>query len=450
MEERVESNEYCIVQDLDGTPAQLLSLMQGLEEALGDSVHNSNNIKRVILETVHWSDESWTYLQRILQAHSLECLEFRSTFDRIALENLGMTKRLELQYTPLEPFISTLVPSGSYLKELVLANSTLSLGTAASLADCLTQPTFCLTSLDLSGTRFLDDAAACLARGLRNHGGSLETICVSECNLMDEQIGALVGSLAECCAQDPPTFSLKELDISFNKSRHVSTAKLALLLYRSRLRKLSMGFQAFGEAKRIDMSAIFASIANNRYLQEFEIGGNSLRDNDMPALVSALVRNRSLKVLDISENRFTNVGIAQLADGLRQTVSLQQLLMEDIRDIDGQGIRSLVDALESSGNCNLHTIEVAEELQHSPDWEMLTYILDLNWSGGRLLMQTKEDDDEFPHHAHGRNGEIPLSLWSLVMERVNFPARRILTARTPCAPDILYYMIREKPMLFHQ
>jgi len=357
------------------------------------------------------------------------------------------------------------------VKELTVGSSTLSVTSATLFAQSyLSNPSCRLQSLDLSGTRFLDDASSCLANGLRDHGGSLQSLCLSECNLMDEQISAIVEGLVVCCRHiTPAAFSLRELDISFNKSRHRSTTYLALLLKAStRIRKLSMGFQAFGEAKRIDLSPIFAALVSSScHLTELDIGGNNLRDSDIPSLVDALCHNSTtLQILDVSANRFTNECIALLANNFsRMTTTLQQLIMEDIRDLDHQCIPILTKALISSDNHTLHTIELDEKklVVHSRKgnrssnnnsnnvyWERLKYRLDLNWSGVRLLMQQQE-----PHRSSRCGGSnVPLALWPLVLQRVNNTKttgggqqqqqHKNMKSRLPfAAADIHYFLLRE-------
>ncbi len=127
-----------------------------------------------------------------------------------------------------------------------------------------------------------------------------------------------------------------------------------------------------------------------------------------------------------------------IADNLGQIQPLRELLLEDIRDIDDQCVQMLSTALVTTHNHTLHSIEVTESLQQTEAWDWIIHCLDLNWSGSRVLLERhfcSQDESCFT--------AIPLSLWPLVMERVNFPARYGMTSRTPHAPNVLYYLIRE-------
>jgi hypothetical protein len=201
------------------------------------------------------------------------------------------------------------------------------------------------------------------------------------------------------------------------------------LLQVSKLKKLAMGFQAFGEGRRIDLTPIFLSLKQNRYLMELDIGGNGIRDDDLPLLVDCLLENRGIQVLDLSQNRFTNEGLSFLAQNLIRMPNLVHLLLEDIRDMDQQSILILEDAIQPSRNYNIHTIEVAANLMESPAWRRLSCRLDRNWSG---VYKFQNDHGEI---------NIPLSLWPLFVKRLCHPHLYGLTARVPDAATILYYLI---------
>ena len=287
-----------------------------------------------------------------------------------------------------------------------------------------------LKSLELVETRFIDDDAVNgLVESLAAHGASLNRIGLTECNLVDEQLGALIGGIFRCLASNPGSFSLESLDISFNKGRGAVTYQLSCLLQASKLEKLAMGFQAFGEGRRIDLTPIFLSIRQNQYLRELDIGGNGIRDEDLLLLVDCLVENRGIQILDLSQNRFTNSGLSVLARNLVRMPKLVHILLEDIRDMNQQSISILADAILPSSNYKIHTIEVAASLMEGSTWNSLAGRLDRNWSG------FYEFQDE--------NGEIsiPLPLWPLFAERLCHPHRHGLTARVPDAASILYHLV---------
>jgi len=428
--EATGSDEYFVVASMEESLEQLHQLDTILAS-------DSREIKRVVFETTHWLPQTMKCLEGILHRYSFDSVQFRMMYDEQEVPTLGKTNRLELFYCPLLPFLPAM-ESSNHLVELVVSSS-LSVLAMTLFSEFLSSSSCRLSRLDFTGSRFLGDAATSLAEGFRNHRGSLRTICLSECNLVDEQISALVDGMVACASDHPDTFDLQELDLSFNKSRHRSAASLALLLQKSKVRKLSLGFQAFGEAQQIDLAQMMEATAITRYLNHLEIGGNNLRDPDMHLLVEALIRSESLEILDISGNRFTNDGISLLANNFRSISNLKQLLMEDIRDIDDRCVQVLAHALELSGNHKLHTIELDENLQLNHAWNLLTFYLDLNWGGTWELLPKWSR----PHKSKASSHPIPLSVWPLILNRVNFPMRYGMTSRVPHSPNILYHLIRE-------
>ena len=287
-----------------------------------------------------------------------------------------------------------------------------------------------LKSLELVETRFIDDDAVNgLVESLAAHGASLNRIGVIECNLVDEQLGALIGGIVQCLENNPDSFSLESLDISFNKGGGSVTNQLSSLLQASKLKKLAMGFQAFGEGRRIDLSPLFLSIRQNQYLRELDISGNGIRDVDVSLLVDCLVENRGIEVLDLSQNRFTNDGLRVLARNFIRMPRLVHILLEDIRDMNQESISILADAILSSNNYTMHTIEVAASLMEGSTWSNLTGRLDRNWSG---LYEFQDENGEI---------NIALPLWPMFAERLCHPHRHGLANRIPDAASILYHLI---------
>lgn len=284
-----------------------------------------------------------------------------------------------------------------------------------------------MKTLDLTESRFLDDGAVVLAQGLGTNQ-SLKSIYFSDCNLMDESLSQLV----RCLHHHP---FLEELDISFNKCRSSGMNSLTeLLLNSSTLKKLAMGFQAFGEAKRIELSSFAGTLgSNNTTLKYLELGGNSLRDDDMMIIVNALCQNQTLETLDLSENRFSNRGIFLMAERMGEIQGLRRITLESNR-FDGRAVAELADAL--TDNMTLEDIEIEKVLTtiNYIAWRKLAYHLDLNWGGRRLL-----------HELH----EVPLSLWPTILERANHSEKYGLT-REVMAPDIVYNFLRVGPFLLQR
>lgn len=276
-----------------------------------------------------------------------------------------------------------------------------------------------IENLDKTESRFLDDGASLLAQGLgRNQ--SLKAVCFSDCNLMDESLSELV----KCLHHHP---SLEELDISFNKCRSSGMGRLSGLLQHSRsLQRLSMGFQAFGEAKRIDLSS-FAGVleSNTTTLKYLDLGGNSLRDDAMIPIANALCQNVTLETLDLSENRLSNRGVSTMVASMGGMHGLRRRVLENNR-FDEVAIAELANAL--TVNMVLEDIEVEGVLKTSSGiaWRKLAYYLDLNWGGRRILFEARD---------------VPLSLWSIILERSNNAVNYDLT-REVMSADIVYIIAR--------
>ena len=339
-----------------------------------------------------------------------------------SLTRIHRLKRLTLSMVPMtEP-----LPLNPCLEELSLFEVSLSEEVTRSIAETLARPSMRIKKLDLTDSRFIDDASSVMARGLRDNA-TLEILCLSECNLMDEQISDIVGALVH-----HPT--IRDLDISFNKCRSSGVSALARLIRSDicKLTKLSMDFQAFGEGKRIEISPILSALSstNTCPLKQIGLGGNSLRDGDMQTIINTLCENRILQKVDLSENRFSDEGIFSLTERMSEMMGLKHLLLDDNR-FGLPGIGALAEALES--NTVIVEVEVAQNLKCSDAWSKVLYYTDLNWGGRRLL------HEEVP---------VPLGLWPLLMERAS-NGKPEWMSRTPSAQDIIYCLIRG-PAILHR
>lgn len=199
------------------------------------------------------------------------------------------------------------------------------------------------------------------------------------------------------------------------------------LLATTKLEKLKMGFQAFGEAKKIHIPPLLDALSNNVFLKELELGGNSLRDDDVPNIVDMLCANSTLEALDMAENRVSDHGISLLADRLDDFAALLRLGLESNR-FGEAGIGFLAQALKL--NLVVQDIEVDDELKKGGNWKKVAYYLDLNW-GGRNLLQANN---------------VPPSLWPLVLARAS-NSKDSWTTRTVEAADIVNCILRGPAIL---
>jgi Ran GTPase-activating protein (RanGAP) involved in mRNA processing and transport len=364
-------------------------------------------------------------LANLLHRRSFEHVELWRCEGPLLLDDWGSnTKRLTMQSMPTPPRLLL----GGNLLELALVSTSLSEQAASNLGEQIGSTTSRLEVLDLSETRFVGDGVRHFARGVQSNK-ALQRLIVTECNLIDEQVAQVI----QAFHHHP---SIQEVDLSFNKCRSDGMDALVQFLQTTKLSKLAMGFQAFGEAKRIDLRSLSAALAttNNTCLKYLELGGNSLRDEpDMPFLVRALCVSDTLETLDLSENRFTNKGIAMLAEHLGDMASLRYLLLNDNR-FDDAGVQLLANGMASSNNHVLEDIELERQLVDTEACRHLEYHLDANWGGrGRFLLRN--------------NVIMPLSLWPLVLERPNKPEKYAVLTRFPVAADIIYCLLRDRPWL---
>ena len=378
--------------------------------------YNDNTIKSLKLIFLAWDEELRSAVVDLLQAQArpLKCVIVHHNADGRTNNVWTNVKKLELLQVPV---YDPLVFSFS-LEDLSLNSVSLNANVAAALGASLAElPN--IKRLDLTDSRFLDNGIELLAQGLAINT-SLEYVCATECNLMDEEVAQVVSNL-----ENHP--SIRELEICFNKCRGGGVAALIRLLESTKLEKLKMGFQAFGEAKKIHLSPLLDALSNNVFLKELELGGNSIRDDDVPNIVDALCTNSTLETLDLAENRVSDYGISLLADRFNDFGALRRLGLDSNR-FGEAGIRFLAQALELS--LVVHDIEVDDVLKKSGDWEKVAYYLDLNW-GGRNLLQANN---------------IPPSLWPLVLARAS-NCKDLSTTRTPEAVDIINYILRGPAIL---
>ena len=409
-------------------------------EELLRQASRDDTITSLVVEDVPTYRYLWDTIHQILveREDSFEVVEVSHCTGSYLLEDWTATniKTLMLQSVTIPP--SLVLPTKN-LQTLSLTSLSLSVDVAASLARQLAS-TPCSTTLqclDLSDTLLSANCVAFLARGIYNVR-SLKYIYLSDCNLMDDQVAEILFPLHHHPA-------ITELDISFNKCRSAGMEALVGILNTApTLSKLTMGFQAFGAAKVLDLTPLIEALAVNTHLKELDLGGNSIRDKDFLSLVGALCRNSTLQVLDLSENRITNKGISFLAQRLSHLPESLRLFILEANRFDDTGL----DMLSKSFSCNSKKshrhrsnfslvdmgLDDEDDFLGSEAVRRVTYWLDLNF-GGRCLLQQPQDE------------EIPISLWPTILARANNLTESGLTPRQPVAADIIYYFLLQGPEL---
>ena len=348
---------------------------------------------------------------------SLRISDWTSITDELVFQQVQLpdARTNPLHFSPQLKSLSLLSISFSEAQVLNLAHH---LRSAAGGHCCQLQ------RLDLTDSRFVGNGVEFLAAGLRDNQ-SLRIICLSDCHLMDEQLAAVVRSLIP-----QKSSALRELDICFNKCRTQGVQALTELVRNSStLGCLRLGYQAYGQGKSIDVDPLLQVLTTNTnlVLQELELSGNSLRDPAMPSIVNLLQRSHTLKTLDLSDNRFTNQGIEMLASRMNEYQRLQKLLMEDNR-FDHVALDRLAHGMQR--NFALLELETSvDKNEPKGSLDKLSYYLDLNWGGRKLL--------------HDETENLKMGLLPLLMGRVNDEqARQKIDSRNIQREDILYYFLR--------
>lgn len=393
-------------------------------------------ITNLAIEDIVWSETLRDEVERILEqrrSSPLKQITFRGGEGHHIPRNCFSVRSLCWCQIPLLPNVQVRYDL-SRLKELSLLSLSLSETFLSSLGAQIANTNAVIEKLDLTDSRILGRGLTILGNALR-WNTSLKYLSLSECNLMDEDLGPFVQSLRNHA-------SLSYLDLSFNKCRQNGVHQLSHMLQlqqhhtsTSKLASLNMGFIAFGSGREVDVSPIIESLClHNRSLKILQLCGNNLLDDVMGELVTMLTQNQTLEQLDLSENRFTNDGIRLLSEGLPDMLGLRYLDLQDNR-FDHNGLQLLADAIGS--NKILQAIDVDDALANGSIGRKMAFYLDLNWSGVHLLLGCQPE---------GR--VAPMSLWPLVLARINKGTEssdRIL--RTTVATDILFFFLKRYHIL---
>ncbi|KAL3945472.1 MAG: hypothetical protein SGBAC_000443 [Bacillariaceae sp.] len=381
------------------------------------SVFLDECLSRMELEGVVFDDHSNAYLNQQLANKRLDAIVFRSC-QHARIGYWAQVEALTLHVS--QPFIDR-ISIGNQLVELNLTSISVSEELAASLGRQLgANPS--LKRLDFSESRFLNDGPRFFAQGLAVNQ-TLEIVNFADCNLMDESVSHLVDALRH----NQP---LVNLDISFNKCRSMGVAALAsLVTQKPSLKELSMGFQAFGESKQIELQPLILALGNyTSKLTRFEIGGNSICDGDIPYLVDMLCSNTSISSLDLSGNRITIAGIQVLSSRLKDVKGLRHLALEE-NNLRSSSLQPLANALKS--NLSLVDMEVDDLIAsgnvNEDTWRILAYYLDLNWGGRRLLKE---------------HSSLPASIWPALLARASRP-QEFKFGRDVKQHDVSFFLLQE-------
>ena len=332
-----------------------------------------------------WSDEAWELVRQILAVSRLSKAAFSNFGEGMPPNTLGnFVTQLRLLHTPLICVSDALQFSGQSIRELEIAYLEVGNANATQLADILALSR--LEKLVLREVTLIEDAPSILAKGLAACKGSLKSLNMNDfaCDVRDQLntigdsdgsetvMAGLVALLSgdDCCLTD-------------------------LELYKTR----------FGDKSMI---ALASALRLNRSIQTLTIVVyGDFGDTSIPALASALSQHCSLRRLEIGCRFVTERGWTTLfVDGVLRSQVLEQLkFIWYAGDLD-----FMASALASPFNRNDHlrSIDTTTDSRRANPvaWRTIECFLDLNSWRARVALLSKQ------------SRELPLSLWPLVMERL--------------------------------
>ncbi|GKY98927.1 hypothetical protein MPSEU_000848500 [Mayamaea pseudoterrestris] len=198
-----------------------------------------------------------------------------------------------------------------------------------------------------------------------------------------------------------PGCSIQDLSLFGNRIKHTGADELAQALY------------------------------NNTSLTSLSLGLNRIGDAGIASLAKALTVNATLQSLIISSNRFGMEGLRVMADLLPKMQGLKHLDLGSI--LDQEAANAFSYSLRTNVHLNTLSMELAiKEDGYSQGDADLDFWLRLNRSGRRLLLNTESDT--------GKPSLCSDGLSARILAQSN-------NRLSPCIPDVLFYMLREKPEL---
>jgi len=365
---------------------------------LGDALKEDTTVTRFVIRNVPLGQKGCDYLQNLL------------TINRgLAVVVLEDTRG---NGTDLAIAIAKALSENRSVEVLHLKANGISSEGCAALGRMLAGNDH-LKELRLCHNRIECDAAMAFSCGLAENT-TLQTLDLTG-NSMDD---SCIASVCKGLINHP---ALTFLCFDFNNFGTAGVDAIAAML---RHNTILQDLHLFGNHINEDGGRLLAtSLAANRCLLTLILSFNDLGDTGAACLAKSLEDNSTLKKLWLPANHLGNDGIRAFAERLPRMKGLKQLNVGDYFDNDG--VRVLKDNIKL--NMELEVLYMESVLYDDEVIERdVDFYIRANRAGRRLFRHT----------------DFPLTLWSNVLARAN--------QFNQDGPDVLYYLLREKPDLFEQ
>eukprot|EP00980_Cylindrotheca_fusiformis_P015922 scaffold4661_cov108-Cylindrotheca_fusiformis.AAC.5 len=167
-------------------------------------------------------------------------------------------------------------------------------------------------------------------------------------------------------------------------------------------------------------------------LKALDLSHLNLRSEHATVIAKALVDNNScLEQLNLSFNNIGNKGLEAFARHLPQMKCLSKVSLQPNPWDNGTVLCSAMQQNTS--------VDYLDSLLCLPEAEMIRYYTTINRGGRRLVQQNQVHDDI--------DKDVPLGLWSLVLERagrINYYTEHGQQAKA----DSIFYLLRNGPVFF--
>lgn len=236
------------------------------------------------------------------------------------------------------------------VRALDLDNNFIRLNGAQRLSQLVKRGT--LEELALSGNRLGDEAVAAVAMALQAPGCALRWLDVSANEAAELTCQALAASLSGSLSNTP--CPLQHLNISWNKCRGLSAARLALSFGQSALTWLDASWNGFGgmesetnDVARQDDASVADFIDSGTMRVQKNPGSGA--STSMLHMSGWLMTTKTLHFLNLSYNRISTEGSVVLAVGLEKCLCLETFRL-DGNPIYRAGARALWTASAKSSD----------------------------------------------------------------------------------------------------